>query len=518
MAGGGPSLTRGDREERVRSTHPGGPGLAVCLTVLTILVCAGQALDAERGNGEAPAVALTVEDSIALVLRNNRQLVNARLGRVAQTFALQVAENKFRPHVVIGPYFDQAHVEPSPDTSAAGVFSKVTLRIPTGAEIEVDWRVGGRDRNTPSQPRYFNEVELKFTQPLLRGAGQAVNTASIRTARLIEEINVLALKQTIIDVVSSVVRSYRGYGQAERRVDIRANSLERARELLAINELLVQTGRMAERDIVQTQADIASRELQLIAARNRLDAARLTLIDILDIDSRTRLRLTDSLDVEDNALQEKRVQTDVRLGVEAALRHRPDYQAALLGIRNAETRVTEAGNGQLWDLSVTLSAGFAHADGTLGGTVSRLDDADYGIRLDLGILMGPGATGPEKLAYVQAVTDLKIARNNLADLRQRIDIEVSNAVREVELSARQVALARTARQLFEEKMEIEREKLRLGLSSNFQLVAFEDDLVAAQNRELDSIIAYLDALTSLDRTLGTTLDTWGIDIGSANEP
>ena len=55
-------------------------------------------------------------------------------------------------------------------------------------------------------------------------------------------------------------------------------------------------------------------------------------------------------------------------------------------------------------------------------------------------------------------------------------------------------------------------KLNLGLSTNFQLVDFEDDLVNVQNREVDAIISYLNALTRLDQTLGTTLETWRIDV------
>ena len=158
-------------------------------------------------------------------------------------------------------------------------------------------RIGqrGEDGIARARERYVNELEFTFRQPLLRGAGVEVNTAAVKTARHRDEIAVLALRQTIADVVSSVVRRYRAYGQAERGVDIRSKSLARARELLAVNRLLVRTGRMAARDIVQTRADIAGRELQLIAARNRLDAARVALIDILDIDTGTRLRLTDRL-------------------------------------------------------------------------------------------------------------------------------------------------------------------------------------------------------------------------------
>ena len=86
----------------------------------------------------------------------------------------------------------------------------------------------------------------------------------------------------------------------------------------------------------------------------------------------------------------------------------------------------------------------------------------------------------------------------------------------MELSGRQVELARSARKLVEQKTEIEKEKLRLGLSSNFRLVAFEDDLVSAQNSELDSIIAHRAALTALDRTLGTTLKRWNIEVGKVD--
>ena len=206
-------------------------------------------------------------------------------------------------------------------------------------------------------------------------------------------------------------------------------------------------------------------------------------------------------------MQEAR--TDLARGVETARRNRPDYLGALLGIEIAESRVTVARSDRQWDLSVTFSAGSRHTDETLGGAAGRFDDTDYGVRLDLGIPIGPAAVDPAERAYVEATIDLRRARNNLADLRQRIDIEIANAVREVEISARQVGLARTARELVEQKMEVEEEKLRLGLSSNFQLVAFEDDLVAAQNSELDSIVAHLDALTSLDRTLGTTLESAG---------
>ena len=106
----------------------------------------------------------------------------------------------------------------------------------------------------------------------------------------------------------------------------------------------------------------------------------------------------------------------------------------------------------------------------------------------------------------------------LAELRRAIEIEVRGAAREVEVRFRRTELARRARALTERKLDIERAKLNAGRSSNFRLVRFEDDLVRSQNNEIGTITAYLNALTALDRTQATTLETWGIEIDPAFDP
>ena len=471
------------------------------------LCCYGHGQAAAADAAVPASLNLTLVEAVHLALRNNRGLVGARLDRVVERFSLRVAENRFRPHVTVGPYVESSRTEPSGDTGTAGLTSELRLRVPTGGEFAVRLDGGTSTGDVAPDSRWSSALELAFRQPLLRGASTEIDTAPVRIARVEERIAVLALGQAVADVVTATIGRYRDYMRAEHRVAIRAGSLERARELLAVNELLVGTGRMAERDIVQTKADIASRELRLIAARNDLDAARLALTDILDVDSGTAIRLADTLTGTGDPGP---APTDVERGVETALLRRPDYLRAVLGMRNAETRVAVAQDALRWDLSATLSTRFARSGEDIGFGGSG--EPDYGVRLDLAIPLGPAAVDPDRREHVAASVALRKARNDLADLRQRIDIEVRNALREVELSRRQVALARTARELVDEKTEIEKEKLRLGLSSNFQLVAFEDDLVAAENSELDARIAYLNSLTSLDRTLGVTLERWNIEL------
>ncbi len=490
------------------------PARVVSYLVAAGLLCCTAHGFAQSPQGDAPAqLHLSLEAAIALAMRNNRELIRAQLGRVSERFALRIAENKFRPEITLGSRLDRTYTSPSADVHTLGLSSTVALRIPTGGAFGVELSSGRRTGEIDSSlSRYATELRFTFTQPLLRGGGIGVNTASVRIARMLDEINLQTLRQTIIDVVFRVTQHYRDYLQAAYRVDIRRQSLQRARDLLSENELLVRTGRMAERDIVQTRADIASRELLLLSAENRLDAARLALTDILDIDSATRIRLTDppeatlSADPGTATLAER---------IETALDHRPDYRRAVLGIDIAETEVLVADNERKWDLDAILSANFTGMDDSLGRAADRLDNTDYSARLNLSIPIGAGTVDPRRQKQVVAAINLRQARVELADARQRIDIEVSNAVREVELSRRQVELARSALELAEQKTALEKEKLRLGLSSNFRLVAFEEDLVSAQNRELDALIAYRAALRSLDRTLGTTLERWNIEVDEA---
>ena len=113
---------------------------------------------------------------------------------------------------------------------------------------------------------------------------------------------------------------------------------------------------------------------------------------------------------------------------------------------------------------------------------------------------------------VSAKIALERSEISLKELRETIEIEVLDALRNIDIQWKQVKLAKMARELSEQKLKIERKKLNVGKTTNFQIVSFENDLVTAQNSELDAIIGYSNSLSSLDQTLGTTLRTWKIEV------
>ncbi len=432
---------------------------------------------------EAGRLQLTLDEAISLALENSRAVIGSRIRREDQKLALQAAEERYRPQASIGA---SAGAERG-RKGTADVSIGPSLRIPTGGSFNLSWShpvTGSGNRSATAT--------LNFSQPLLKGFGAGVDTAPLRFARMDERINVLSLRDSVAGVVTSVISAYRGVSQATRRLEISREALERARKQLAINRVLIRAGRMAEREILQSEAEVANRELTLAGDEDSLANANSTLINVLDIDETSEVAVS-----EEPAILPAR--PDPEQAMKTALARRTDHLNTLLGVEKARINLGIAKNNLLWDLRLDADV----SRGTGG------DPTDYGGRLNLTV---PLWDHSRRRALARANNNLRRAELALAEVRQAIHLSVRRALHDVEAGLRQIELARLSRSLAEQKLEIERRKLREGLSSSFQLGRFEDDLVRAQNRELDTLISYRNALTSLDQTLGTTLDNWNIDI------
>ena len=457
---------------------------AVLLASLLAALAGSPAHGDEAARSRPAHLPLTLDDAIGLALRNNRRLLDARLERSVQEFALDVAHDRYRPTGSIGP---SAKVGRDEDASA-DIATEAGLRTRAGGRVTLNWSkpLAGKEDTSGT-------ISLGFSQPLLRGFGVAVDTAPLRTARLREEIGVLAFRDTITGVVGATIRAWRSLVRAERQLEIAEASLGRAREQLEVNLKLIQARQMAERERLQNEADIATRELAVLGARNEVATANFALIDILDLESGLEIRPIETPTVQ-------RAVPGLEESIEAALRHSPAWATARLIRKIAAIELESAENNRHWDLGLETVAS-RPANGA-----SRID---YTVEVRLKVPLGDRSAD---LRFMRARAGVRRAERGLEELRQATGIAVRQAVRDVEMGLRRIDLARQSRELAKEKLEIERIKLQQGLSSTFQLSQFEEDLVRAQNAELDAAVSYENARTSLDETLGTTLETWAIRV------
>ena len=434
-------------------------------------------------NEAADRLEFDLTEAIRLALTSSRDAIDARLKREEQKLTLEAAEERYDLMVSLDVGVDAQSRE---DTSA-DVSIGPSLRVPTGGVFRLSWRkpLAGEQEQDAS-------TELSFSQPLLKGFGIDVDTAPLRKARLTEGIHLRAFRDRVSQIVDAVISSYRDVLSARRRVAIADDALKRAQRQLQVNQALIAAGRMARQDLVQTEAKLANREYALIDAKSALETANSTLVNVLDLKDGTHIEPREELPV-------KPERPDLELSLDTAFAHRTDWLEAETGVELARIELRLARNNLLPDLTLD-------ADVSQGGDRDR---TDWTGRLTLTV---PFPDNEPERVLVRARNGVHRAEMALAETRQTIRIEVRQAVHDVTVALRQIDIARRAQDLAKRKLDVERRKLQEGLSSAFQLGQFEDDLVAAQNLELDAVLGYRDSLTRLDRTLGTTLERWGVSI------
>ncbi len=456
---------------------------------------------------------LTLSDCVFLALQNNVSIQTAYLDRISQRMELRVAEDKFvpLPSLSFSTRATSTYNTDGTRTRAStqdGLFA-TTLNLPTGGSVIFSWDNPATKADIGQDYGYSSGWSVQFIQPLLKNAGVDVATQSIRQARVAEEQYILDLKDTLATTITTTITDYRAYVSALRSYDIQAKGLETARRTLETNQALIDAGRMAQTEILQAENDVANRELSVITARNDVDSARLTLLQILNLDKNTNF-----LPVEEG--EQFVPPPSLEEAIAVALKNRSDYIKSVQNLELAKLDLAVNKRNLLWDLSLVTSVGRTGTGDTYGRALAdqQVGKSDWDVSLQLNI---PLRDLQSESSYVTAKVTLEKAGINLKKLVSDIEIDVQNKIRNIDVNYRSYVLAKKGRELSERKLEIEREKLRLGRSTNFQLVSFQNDVLDQQTMELQALITYLNSLTDLDQSLGVTLDRWSISVKREDE-
>lgn len=462
----------------------------LCFLTLTGGWCADVNAAASAISEENSGVPLSLEDAVSLGMRNNRGIQSAYLQRISQKFDLYVSEGKFFPKLTI----TSSHTNNATDgvkSRNTGLTAAATMTLPTGAELTAS---STNTRTTGSSAS--STTALTLMQPLLRNGGIDASMASVRTARLDEQANLLNLKATLSQTVVQIVFAYRELLRAQEQKNIAVAALKRSRELYEVNKALIEAGRMAEVEIIQTEAQVANQEVALEEASNQIDASRLALLNLLALEPSAAIVASASEVATVKAV-------GVQQALAVALEKQPDYLISTLAVERAKINLDFAKNQRLWDVS--LIAGQTRTQG--GGTaIVPASNSSYA-GLQLSVPLGDRTL---EQAVVRASVELKNQNLRSQEARQVLEQRIRDAVRNVQTRWRQLELSKKARELTVLKLNAENEKLKVGRSSNFQILSFEGDLRNAENAQLNAQIAYLNALTDLDDKMGKILEAWQI--------
>ena len=468
-------------------------------------------------------VRLTLEETVRLVAKHNRDVKNAFLQRKADTYDLEEAEDTFVPHFSINSSLQQTSDKAVSDLSGSTdkevrqglAGAGIETRFKTGASAKLDMNHTFSDDDTDRAQTGTNQflntntkgqtVTLSATQPLLRNAGIAVNTAPVEAARKNDAISALELQAGLNTTLTEAILAFRDLIKAWESIAIEAATLERAEEQQRKIARLIEAGRMAPFDLIQTEAEISTNRFKLIQAKNNFEASQLELNKLLDVDTGYRV-------MPQSGVIAEHVPLKFEVDLATALANSPAYLQAEHRMAVGKLQVLTTANNRWWNLDLKASYSKTFEDERITGDAFSDDDRsdrEYKVGLILSHTFGDVSRDRQ---YHQARMALKQAENALQNVKDNIRIEVANSIRNIDLTYQAYQVAQKARELTEKKLEVEMKKLENGRSSAFTVPTFKNDAARASTDELNAAIDYVNALTRYDNVLGITWKKWGVSL------
>ena len=234
-------------------------------------------------------VDLTLEEATARALERNLELAVERLN--PQTFDLTIARIRAAYQPTATSTFNQRAVTQPPTNQLNGgnIVQNDTTDFNAGILQALPWGGGdvsfqfnNRKQVTSNifanfNPTFTSNFNLTLTQPLLRGFLIDNNRQQLRVTAISRDISEIQLRGTIATTLSAVRNAYWELLYAIEAVEVARGSLTLADKLVEDNQTRVEIGTMAPLDVVQAQAEAATRRQAVAQAEATWRTAELSL-------------------------------------------------------------------------------------------------------------------------------------------------------------------------------------------------------------------------------------------------
>jgi outer membrane protein TolC len=240
-------------------------------------------------------------------------------------------------------------------------------------------------------------------------------------------------------------------------------------------------------DTLRAKVELQTRQQQLIAARNDYAKQKLTLARIIGLAPGQEFVLTEK------APYEAMTPLPVDAYLQRAYGSRADYKAAEAQVYSAELlrRAATAGHYP----SVDLNANF----GDIGTNPSQSNGT---WQVNGGINIPIFAGGKVHSDVLEAEAQLRQARQQLGDLRGRIDYEVRASLLDLSSAAEQVEVARSSVDLAEQALTQSQDRYTAGVTDNLEVVQAQEAVAGAHESYIQSLYAHNLAKVELARAIG----------------
>lgn len=394
--------------------------------------------------------------------------------------------------------------------------------------------------STTSPAAFFNpavqsQLFVSFQQQLLNGFGLLPNTRFIIEAKNNRKIADLSLALQVISTVTTVKNAYWELVFARENVKVQQAALATSQKLYEDNKRQVEIGTLAPIEVVRAESEMATDRQNLIVAQTNLLQQQTAMLNA--ITKNPMAPEVQNLEIIPTTVIPAAGPVEVlplQDAVKEAWANRPELRQAQLNLKNAhvESRATRnallptltligqyAGNGLGGDSRIlsntTPPVVLATIPGGLGDALDQAIHSDfpsYSVALNLTI---PIRNRSAQADSARALLTERQLQTSYQQQQNSIVVDVRNALIVLQQGAGRVDAAQKARELAQQTLDAEEKKYKLGASTVFFVIQAQRDLTTAQGNEIRAKADLQEAMVTLDKALGRTLDANRITLADA---
>jgi hypothetical protein len=453
-------------------------------------------------------VSLTIADVRAAALANNLELRTALVDPAIARANLSAEEAKFEGAFFASARRDDnsvfADLASGQATSSDSFEAGFNLPLATGGEIQISSPVtrgaDGISFGAPGED-WLAALSLSMSQPLLRGAGVATNTHSIRVAEWQGQIADARTKLEAIRVLANADKAYWNLYSAYRELDVRRAQYEVATKQLERARRRVTQGEAPEIEVIRAESGVGRTLEQIIVADSNLRIRQRALKRLMNrgdlpVSSATPLKPASDpnpmgLTLDGGVLSEQAVANRMEM-LELELQ---------LAIDSSEVDFRRNAALPLFVVDYGYNAQGPGTDaGDAYGAIGDADSFNVGLRAEIP-LGNEAATSRVQAAILARVQRLATREAR----RQAIRTEVFDALDALTQSWQRILAARLETVLAARTLAAEERQFDVDLRTSTDVLDASASLADAQSREVAALASYQIALVDLAFATGTSL-------------
>jgi outer membrane protein TolC len=520
-----------------------------------------------RRIGIMSEVQITLDDVVASVLANNRDIESSRIDRLEASLRLTGAKGVYDPRFTMEPAF--LHSESPVSSSLGGGSIPGKLRqtnvsatpaitgniLNSGGTYTVSYSSARNSTDNTFatlNPQFPTTLTFSAVQPLFRGLRYDDNRRQIKIAKKNQSISDEQFRQKVIQVTTEAVDGYWDLVYAVRNLQIQLEAVDLARKQVESNQRQEAQGILAPIDIIQAETQLDTFEQNIYSAQQSLTQAENVLKGLMLQDRVSPLWRAALIPVTPLNLDPPGL--DYEPAVEEALHSRPELAQVKLSAEVAQTntRYLHEQTKPQADLVVSYSAsglsGKALASGPNPFTASTAALANQVNLLSQlqglpplptiptgsigapGFLIGgyaqslsnltawnyPGANASIRISIPlrnrTAVSNFEVSmaeERRIENQRQQLEIgieaDVRNTMQAIDSTKARMDAAVLARQSSEQQYQSELRQFQEGTSTVFLVLQRQETMITARTSELRAQTDLSKAIADFERATTRTI-------------